>query len=114
DTLKVGRNGTKLTSMSDLDLELTQVALIQNSGRTKKGLGEENTRIINYLVTIPDKTTSYIIQGTGINLKLFFDNNNYKIDKETKNALYSIAASEHNRILSQKARNSSNKAYNSG
>lgn len=118
DTLKVGRDGTKLTSMSDLDLEITQVALIQNSGRRKKGFGEENkqgTRIINYLLTVPDKTTSYVIQGTGIDIKLFFEENGtYKIDKQTKNALYSIVASEHNRILSQQARRSENKAYNSG
>jgi len=117
DTLKVGKDGTKLSSMSDLDLEITQLALMQNSGSRKKGLGGEDTkgtRIIKYLITVPDKTTSYVVQGTGIDVKLFFDKEGYRIGKRTIDALYSVVASEHNRILSQQARKSENKAYNKG
>lgn len=114
DTVRDGSKidgGTKLTSMSDLDLELTRIALIQNSAQNKKGVG----RVIKYLLSVPSKTTSYIIQGSGQDVKLFFDTvGNYTIDKETINALYSIAASEHNRTLSQKARKSLNKAYDKG
>lgn len=114
DTVKLmapGRDGVKLTSMSDLDIELTQLALIQNSGASKKGLG----RIIKYLLTVPSKTTSYIIQGTGQDVKLQFDaQGRYRLDPQTKDALYSIVASEYNRILSQQARKASNKAYDKG
>ncbi len=119
DTLRLSGNfqtGTKLTSMSELDLELTQLALIQNSGQRKKGLGthKDGARIIKYLLTVPSKTTSYAIQGIGQDVKLFFDQDGYRIDKETRNALYSIAASEHNRILAQQSRTSDNSAYNKG
>lgn len=114
DTVKVmapGRDGVKLTSMSDLDIELTQMALIQNSGASKKGLG----RIVKYLLTVPSKTTSYIVQGTGVDVKLQFDDQGrYRLDPQTKDALYSIVASEYNRILSQQARKASNKAFNKG
>lgn len=126
DTLKVsGINtadsgeGIKLKAMSELDLEVSKIALMQNSGQRKKGLGTdhpEGARVIKYLLTVPDKTTSYVIQGTGQEVKLFFDGrtNTYSIDSNTKDALYSIAASEHNRILSQQARKSDNKEYDQG
>lgn len=114
DTIKVstlGSDGTKLNSMSDLDLELSQVAFIQNSGASKAGIG----RVVKYLLTIPSKTTSYVVQGSGIDLKLQFDDQgNYNIDPTTKDALYTIVASEHNRIISQQERKSDNKAFNTG
>jgi len=120
DTIRVAGttdNGTKLTSMSDLDLELTQVALIQNSGQRKRGIGKnsDGARVVKYLLTVPSKTTSYVIQGVGQDVKIFFDaQGNYTIDKATKDVLYSIVATEHNRILSQQARKSANAAYDKG
>lgn len=118
DTVRLvapGRDGTKLNSMGELDLELTKVALMQNSGATKKGIGIGEARIIKYLLTVPSKTTSYIIQGSGQDVKLrFTDKGEYVIDPATKDALYSIVASEYNRILSQQARKNKNKAYDKG
>lgn len=105
DTIKLvgkDRDGQKLAGMSSLDLELTRMALIQNSGQRKKGLGEhtDGARVINYLLTVPSKTTSYIIKGIGQEVKLYFQNGNYRLDKGTLDALYAPVVAEYNRILS--------------
>lgn len=88
-----GEEGLKLTELNDSDLETLQLSLIQQ-GRSPKGI-----RLIKYLFTIPAKTTSYVVTGSGITPSLFFNNNNYQIDAKTIDAFYQIFASEHNRII---------------
>lgn len=103
-------NGVKLTNMSDIDLELTKWSAFQNKGKSVKGLG----RLANYLFTVPSKTTAYVFTAPAIDIGVSFKGNEYRLDKTPKNALYSIALAELNRINSAKGRTIKTNKYKSG
>lgn len=106
-----GKTGLKLTEMSPLDEEVTRIALFQNSGLTKKGVTEGKGRIMNFLLSVPSKTMGYTITLPAIDV-VVKDNN---FDKKIKDTLYSIAATEMNRIYSvQSKTNITNDAYSKG
>jgi len=107
DTVKEsGREGTKLSKMTDIDLELTKLQLFQNKGNTKKGVG----RIANYLFTVPGKTTSYIFTAPVLDIVV----SNKKLGKTTKDAIYSIALTELSRINNSFGKDITNTRYKNG
>lgn len=107
DTVKeTGDSGVKLSKMTDIDLEITKWQLFQNKGNTRKGVG----KIANYLFTVPSKTTAYVVTAPAIDITV----SNNKLGKSAKDALYSIALTELNRINTAKTRPISSKRYKTG
>ncbi len=106
-----GRKGVKLTQMGEVDLEVTKVGLFQNAGRKVKGANEQEGRIMNYLLTVPSKVMGYVITTPAIQVTI----KDGKLSNTVKDALYSVAATEMNRIYSVQSRdNITNATYRKG
>jgi hypothetical protein len=107
DTLKSSsQEGTKLSQMSEVDLELTKLQLFQKT-RELRGVG----RVSNFLFTIPSKTTSYVFTAPATEVVVSADK---QIGEEAIDALYSIAVSELNRINNAKGRKIETNKYGAG
>lgn len=108
DTLKESsRNGTKLSRMTDIDIELAKWQAFQNKGRKVTGLG----RVANYLFTVPSKTTAYLFTAPAIEVTT---SKNNKLGKTAINALYNVALSELNRINSAREKTLTTNKYKNG
>lgn len=116
DTYKEDRRGSQgkaLTELNDTELEALKVNSILTAKDTYVS-GGKTYKIINYLRTVPAKTTAYFIQGLGLNVDLIFPSGNYKINKETADAILVPALTEYNRIKASAGKSIGNNAYKKG
>lgn len=112
---RTGKDGIKITKSSPLDIEAIRIGLLQNRGTYRKGVNKGKGRIMKYLFTTPSKTMSYVVTHPAIDIEFYGDTtDNFKLSGDIKTALYSIAASEWNRIIHNQKADIQNTAFERG
>jgi hypothetical protein len=75
----------------------------------------KGNKIIEYLFTVPSKSTAYQIKGVGLDIDVAFPKGtDYTIPPNVTRALLSTFLNEYNRIKSSRDKNITNKAYKQG